>query len=86
VINITINAKIKKLFQDVVFYEFIEKDSKKHITLKTTVEWNKGVASAFQVIILDRNPIAYGGPYNFKNIKEAENLFIVTWNCYNVTD
>lgn len=85
-INMAISEKIKKLFQDVVFHEFIEKDSKKYVTLKTTSEWNEGVASVFQEKVIYRNPIGYGGPFDFKCKKIKDNLFIVTWNCYNVAD
>ena len=82
----TLESKINRLFQDVVFHEFIEKDSKKYVTLKTTSEWNESTAIAFQNVILDRNPFGYGGPYDFKCEKIEDNLFVVTWNCYNVSD
>lgn len=85
-VNMVIEGRIKRLFQDVVFHEFIERDSKQYITLKTTSEWTENVASVFQNLVLDRNPLGYGGPYNFKCDKIEDNLFIVTWNCYNVAD
>lgn len=84
--NRTTQLRMKKLFQDVIIHEFEEKDSKKYVKLKTSFEWNEGIAKAFQELVMDRNPLGYGGPFDFKCKKIEENLFIVTWYCYNVAD
>ena len=81
-----LDSKISLFFQDVHSYNFEEKDSKKYATLKTTSEWNLSTARAFQSVIMDRNPKGFGGPFDFKCEKTESNLFIVTWNCYNMAD
>ncbi len=84
--NLAIDKRIKDNFKDVVFYKFIVKDYKKYITLKTTTEWDENIARKFQINILHRHPYGFGGPFDFKCEKIEKNLFIVTWNCYNISD
>lgn len=76
--------RIEKLFTDVISYDITEKDSKLFIELEIASEWNDKAAMAFQTLILDRNPLAYGAPFNFLCMQKDKN-YIVTWNCYNVT-
>ena len=75
--------RIEKLFTDVISHNIEEKDSKLFVRLKLSSEWNDTAAMAFQTLILDRNPLAYGAPFNFLCEQKNEN-YIVTWNCYNV--
>lgn len=77
--------RIEKLFTDVISHNIVEESSKLYVELKTTEEWNEKAAMAFQTLILDRNPFAFGGPYDFSCNKQ-ENFFIVKWNCYNIAD
>jgi len=81
-----IDKIINKLFPDVIKYNIQEKYSKLYIEIETKTKWDKNTAIEFQNIILDRNTLAYGGPFDFKCVKINKNLFKVTWNCYNVVD
>lgn len=80
------DSKIRKLFADIISHDIFDLNSKKYVKLKTSTEWNITTATEFQEIVLDRNPLGYGGPFDFKCEKIEDNLFIVTWNCYNIAD
>jgi len=75
--------RIEKLFPDVVFHNIIKDASILRVELKTATEWNESTASAFQSVVLDRNPEGYGGPFDF-NCEKKDKNFIVTWYCYDV--
>ena len=75
--------RIEKLFTDVISHDIVEKDSKLFVELKLTSEWNDKAAMAFQTLILDRNPLAYGAPSDF-SCEKKDGTYIVKWNCYNV--
>lgn len=81
-----LDNKIKDYFGDILEYESRLENSKLYITLKTSAVWDVKSAMAYQTIILYRNPVAYGMPLDFKCEKIYEDIFIVTWNCYNVSD
>ena len=76
--------RIKKLFPDVINYNIIDDISKIFVELETIEVWNEKSAMAFQVLILDKNPIVCGGPFDF--ICEKKDIsYIVKWNCYNIS-
>ena len=75
--------RIEKLFKDVISHDIEERDSKLFVVLEVTSEWNDKAAMAFQSMILDRNPLGYGGPFNF-SCEQKDKNYIVKWNCYNV--
>lgn len=76
--------RIKRLFNDVISYNIAKRDSKLFVELEITSEWNDKAAMAFQILILDRNPMGYGGPFDFLCEKKDVN-YIITWNCYDIT-
>jgi len=81
----TTQEKISLYFQSVKSFNYTDIDSKRYIKLKTTKKWNEEEAKKFQNIILHMNPIGFGGPFDFKCENEND-LFNVTWNCYNMSD
>jgi len=72
--------KVKREFPDVITYDRQQKMSDLVWTVTTTDTWESDKAASFQEAI-GYSPMGYGGPYNFRMLKQEGDKFIYTWTC-----